>query len=237
MFKSSDPLDGLLAGAQSIASKRAEILIAIQNTESRLGEAERELQAARERMAAEECEAAQKEGGLAIASESARQAVVSAELKVKSVRLRLKGFGPQCQAIDRDLLAAWDELEKYREGFMRERAYELSQQFTSLLETILSWFGRMLALRQHCRNQETADRLHCDLSGLHRITLFNPMSMDAKGPIISNAVIDRAGKRTGSLWDLWERDPEGQNLDRLIGQVESLIAPIGAIAKEIRAKG
>jgi hypothetical protein len=150
-LKPSDPLDGLIKQTEAILGERSQLLETIARAETRLGEAEAELTAARERVSREEFENAQKEGGLAIASEAAQQVLVEAELKTKSARFRLQGLRAGSVLIEERLAAAWSAVESYRADFRSGKINAAAQEFDDALKLLVRLIhkARMLSRVGH----------------------------------------------------------------------------------------
>jgi len=132
-LKSKAPLDALVAEVEKVLSERADVLTMIAKAEAKQSECQAELAAARERIAHEEYQAAQVEGGLAVASKAAQQRLAEAELQSKSARFRVQGNRDRVGAIEQRLMAAWAAVLKYREDFMLGKIQALSDQFDAVL--------------------------------------------------------------------------------------------------------
>lgn len=230
--RSNEPLDKLLSDAQGIMFEREEFLAGVQKTETKIAECEQELQAARERIAAEEFQAAQKEGGLAIASKAAEQALAEAELKIKSARLRLRGLLGQRERIEARLVAAWDRLEAHRDDFIRQKVAELRAQFDAMIEAVLGWLWRLHALLPYAGAQQ-GEKYGCRPSGDHLICLFNPIGT-GNGLVIKDGMFVRFHGKDGTIWKTWQQDAEASKLNEAIRTMNERISPIEAIAKQIR---
>jgi len=234
--KSTDPLDELLNNAQAIVAERNKMLEAIQATESKLAEANEDLRAAGERVAAEEFEAAQQEGGQAIASKATQQSLAEAELKAKSARLKLQGLRTQQEKIEADLFSAWERLQAVRDAFLQERAAELSEQADRAIVSIRGVICRALAFRR-CAGGHFAEKY-----GHAMARMINSFVSNASSVIQGHRCSIQGGIFTdadGSKWALtghWDRDAEALGLCEAIQGIDDRISPIGAVMSEVRPK-
>jgi hypothetical protein len=231
-LKSSDPLDGLLAAAEGIISERAALLETIAKAETRLGEAEAGLAVAEERVAGEEFEAAQKEGGLAVASKAAQQALAEAELKTKSARFRLQGLQPGLKPIDERLLAAWASVQKYRQDFIRDKIETLSEEFDETLKALVRLVCKARIFRSARLKFRPRGFFHPG-AALARFWISNPL---AGSTYIDGQFVRDADRMRDSIQHP-EMDPEALALRDTLQGVEERVMRLGAALKEAGVAG
>jgi len=224
-LKSSDLLDNLVSEAQSIAAERAEILGRIQKENQDLAAAEQLLTTARARVADEEFAAAQVEGGLAVASKAAGQAVVELGLKVKSVRFRTRGLQTRLEQVEHSLQSVWERMVEFNAGYKREKLASLGEEFEAAIRNFLSLLCRARALKNHLRHGE----FEC-ISTLNAIYLANPVTRVC--------YVDRGFLRTDrslhtTLEHAWAHDAVARELDESLSAIKERLAPVETWIKEI----
>lgn len=226
--KSNSPMDKILDDAQAIVAERAKLLESIQVAESRLAEANERIRAAGERVAAEEFEAAQREGGLAIASKAAQQGVAEAELKAKSARLKLQGLRSQREKIAADLVPACEALTAYRDEVFRQRAAEVSDEFDAAIDKVRSLICTALALAHHAGGG-FGERYGYRVFWFQTL-VFNPL-LGKKTRIGQGIFQDQVGNAR-DLDKEWRRDPKASDVYEAIKRIDDQIAPIAAVVAE-----
>jgi len=225
----SDPLDKPLSEAQGIAAERAKILEAIQGEESNLSGLEEKLAAARGVVTSEEFAAAQVEGGLAIASKAAQQAVAEAELRVKSAKFRLQGLRNKLSESEKKLLSVWRELEEHRDEFLRRQIAELDRQFDAEVEAVIHLLSRAKVLRRYCTARHE-EKYNFHFRWGQEANFPNPIGRN--GNFIRGDMF-RIGGKNHSMNNHWADDPDAVQLNSKIEAILESMAPIGSIAKEI----
>jgi hypothetical protein len=231
----NDSLGELLENAQKLVAKRNNVIESIQAAESILAEANEQIGATKERVAAEEFEAAQKEGGLAIASKAAQAGVAEAELKAKSCRLRLQGLQAQREKIEADLVPAWEKLKVFRDDFFLQSASELSEQFQAAVDSFRGLICKALALRHHA-GAHSREKYGFHLGWITQMLLFNPIAGSGERSSIRIGIFSDGRGKTWDLGQDWGKDPEAGGLDLAIQSIDDRIAPIGAVMAEVRPK-
>jgi hypothetical protein len=228
-LKSSDLPDNLLSEAQSIAAERAEILEAIQREEIELSGLQEKLATARGVVSAEEFEAAQTPGGLAIASKTAQQAVADGGLRVKSVGFRLRGLRDKLAGTEKELLHTWQKLERYRDDFLHQRIAEMQRQFDAEVEAALRLLFKARVLRKYCgANHGKAYNFHFSWGA--ESCFHNPLAQSGN---LIRADLFRLGGKVGSIDNHWADDPAAAQLNSEIEALLGAMEPIGSIVKEI----
>jgi hypothetical protein len=225
-MKPSDPLDALIKQAEGILGERAQLLETIARAETRLGELEAELTAARERISREEFENAQKEGGLAVASKAAQQVLAEAELKAKSARFRLQGLRTGLVPIEERLTAAWRAVETCRDDFISGKVNAAVQEFDDALKLLVRLIYKARMLGHVWRKwSETEARFH-PARGLGRFQAANPYT----GVLwVKPAEFVRDGERMvdSSQQKRWQADPEVAALYDAIDAIKQRVNQLG----------
>ena len=236
-------LDPLLSEAQRIADRRTKALETIHQTEVALSEAERDLVAARERQSREEFEAAQTDGGLAVASKGTQRAVAEAELLVKSIGLRHRGLQPKLGQFNEKLLEVWERIEAHIETVLEKQVSDVSSEFDAAIENLISVTQKAIVLHRHGREQLSKDffRLH----GLGALSVFNPIRVlpgvfSGKPTEVPSSAL-RAGmlhwrdRLLGPVREHWD-GPEARALDGEIRAMRDRVAPLSAVVAALRPK-
>lgn len=222
-----DALKVLLAEAGGAIDERAKLLATIAQGQTTLTEAQQELSAAKKRQVAEEYEAAQTEGGLAIATAATERAVADAALKVKSAQLRLKGLETGRARTDAALLEAWRRIEGWRNQFVEARVAEVQAEFGAAISGFFSLLCRVKALSLHHAIQ------HFNASQTY---IMDPTRMS--GPSVSGSgggVCLRIEKENHWLENCWSEDGSASDLDMTLRSIEAQIASVGECVKGMRA--
>jgi hypothetical protein len=238
-------LDGLLAEAQRIAEQRAKALELIHQTEAALLAAEHDLTASQERQAQEEFEAAQADGGLAVASRETQQTVAKGELLVKSVGFRLRGLQPKLGTINEALLRAWEGVEAHIDAALAQQVSDLSDEFDAAVENLISVAWKAIVIRKHAPRQ-LESRGAFGIDGVFSLSVFNPLRTlaamfvykpsEVPGSGLHNGMVNWRGLLLGKLKDNWDASPEARALDGEMRAAEDRVAPISAVVAALRSK-
>ena len=227
-----DPLDRVFSEAERIVAVRANLLTEIQKTEASLLTAEDDLSAVKRRASSEEFEAAQKPDGLALASDETQREATKAELKAKTIRLRLQGLQSQAGPIDAALLRAWADVESHFDAMLQERISDLSGEFDAAVDRLISLTCQALPLGKHAlRRLGGIDLWHTRFQNLQ---VFNPLRLH--GGSIAGGLIKDGGKMRGALNNCWDQTPEARSLNEELLATEERLAPVAAIVKTLRPK-
>ncbi len=224
--KPVDAFEKLLSKARAVLSERGKVLEGIRENESKLAAAENTLGAARTRVQKEEFDAAQSEGGLAIASRAASQAVEHAVLAARSIRLRLKGLRDKLAQVEEELSAARLALDQCEEEFLAGKLAEITAQFDEQIDSVIRMLSRVFVLRGHCGpGFVNKYNFAPSLFEFRMHNLARP-----SGPVINQALFrDRDGKLRSFDKDRLD-DPEASQLNGELQAMKDRIAEIGAEA-------
>jgi len=229
-LKPNDPLDSLMSGAKTIVTERGRLLETIGKAETRLREAEAEVAGARERVTNEEFEAAQREGGLAIASKATQQALAEADLNAKSARLRLEGLRAGLNPIKERLEITWKALERYRDEFILDKVETASQEFDEVLKALIHAIFKARALAKLRPKWSGICAPFHPAVGLARIHAENPYTrIHCVRPPDFVWVAGQMIRREGS----WRIDPEAAALYDAIDTVKGQVQQIGVLLGKV----
>jgi len=231
-LKSKDPLDALVAEVEKVLSERADVLAVIAKAEAKQSECEAELAAARERIAHEEYQAAQVEGGLAVASKAAQQRLAEAELQSKSARFRIRGVRDRMGAIEQRLMAAWAAVLRYRQEFTLGKIEALGQDWDEALTGLVRLVCKARALQFFIPRALPRGLFH-PASALAQIIVPNPFTRQwyIQGEFIRN------GERMVSSKHHLELSPEGSALHDELQTLKERITGLAGTLKEAGVSG
>lgn len=181
-IRKKDKRQELLTEGRSLMTERAERLVILRSEQDALTTAQAEVDEARNRAAGEEFEAAQEDGGLAIASRATLQLVADLELRVKSIQFRIAGKQKQIREVEERLLEVWRDLEATHTEARELKVSEVSSAFDECIAKLQS--------------------LHTCAWALMKIspegTLVNPTGMYSA--VFANPISGEVGAEMGLIW-------------------------------------
>ncbi|HEY1206602.1 MAG: hypothetical protein ABSH46_08865 [Bryobacteraceae bacterium] len=205
----AEELRALLDRASKAIEEKRRVAGAIQALESQIAQAQERLQTATNRKEAEEFEAAQREGGAAVASDAVCKAVSEAELSLKTLQLKLRGVRPKAAEPAARIAAIAEEHAKLRTEVHQRQVDELRAAFTAACGQIKSLICQGLALSHHLSSGEPASL------GFYPVRLAETVVADPFGmrPLL-NGLFLREGAQLFDLSKEWHNDPAAAALDR-----------------------
>ncbi len=222
MSKSGDRFEKLVSEARNVSGERADVLRSIRENEASLPTAEGALAAAQKRTAEEEFEAAQKPRGLAIASTAALEAVADAQLKVKSIKVRLTGLRTKLAGTDQRLSAVKSELLVYRDNFIGAKILELRDKFDDAIEALIPLLCETLALYDVCGDGVRAKCSFEPYQVLFQTIMINPVDRARSGIFNKQFSRTRDGHEL-AIRQNWRQHPEADQLCKSIQAITDRI--------------
>jgi hypothetical protein len=218
-----DALEPLIREAMEAERERRRILGLIEQAQARQAEAEQDLRTASSRQIQEEYEAAQTEGGLAIASDETLAAVADAELRIKTANLRRQKLMADLTAANGRITAAWEAAQAAVMVDLRQAADEIGKEFDAIVWRTITLLRKSVMLLRHRTDRP-------QFNNTPGMVLYNPWASE-KGVFIDCRLASFSDGST-SLED-WKVDAEACALDEAIRGTKDRIAPIGELVKKI----
>lgn len=231
-FLRSSPFEKAVSKAEGMIAERARLLDEIRRAAENLAALDSDVAAARQRVADEEFQAAQTEGGLAVASKAVLHGLAELELRAKSVRLRVQGLQAKVAGVNEQIRSAYAEIDALRREFVDRRSSDLSAQFDAAVDHFLGLLAQAFILAH--ATAFPRDKRHWLYMQAARLFLVNPLESVPYSRCVRNAVIWEFGPGLdGQVCDVGPKLPDGVRLQEELNRIGGQIGPIEAVMAEI----